>query len=47
MFPVAICPAAKTTDDTTAQSQNGKHFIPFPRKNPRYAISSPNAAMIT
>ena len=47
MFPTAICPAAKATDDKTAQTQNGNIFEDFPKKNPRYAISSPNAAIIT
>ena len=29
-----ICPAAKTADDTTAQTQTGNSFTPFPKKKP-------------
>ena len=39
--------AAKNSDDTTAHGQYGNIFIPLPTKNPRKAISSPNAPMIS
>jgi hypothetical protein len=42
-----MCPAAKTTDETTAQVQKGNTFMAFPAREPRKAISSPNAVMIT
>ena len=32
IFPTAICAAAKTAEETTAQSQYGKIFVPLPIK---------------
>lgn len=42
-FPIAICAIENNNADVNVQTQNEKNFIDLPRKNPRHAISSPNA----